>query len=213
MNSARPIAVYGGAFDPPHLGHAEVIRQLSNLEQIESIVVMPSRRPPHKTPVVSYGHRVAMCELMLNAYGDSKASIFREDSVKGTTFTADVVQTLPGWGEQHYLLVIGIEEVAALGSWKTPERIFEHAGLIVIQRPGFAEFNRQRAADSLDVTPIVKERILSALSITVDVRFTMSSTGVREEFLRDKEYAQYFVPPDVRAYIRQHGLYERIAHE
>lgn len=208
MDGTRPTAIYGGAFDPPHYGHAEVVRQLLCAESgIDSVVVMPSRRPPHKTPVAAYEHRIAMCELLFCGGEAARVSIFQEADVSGATFTADVVHALPGWGSRNYLLVLGVDEVVALGSWKTPDRIFKHADLLVIERPGFMGFDRQAVASALSVLPVVKEKILRARSIKVDTAFTLSSTDIRSSLAIDWGYAKYLLTRDVRTYIREHGLY------
>lgn len=207
MADERPIALYGGSFDPPHLGHAAIVQQLLYpMSGIKSVIVIPSCRPPHKNPMAPYGHRVTMCEKVFCGGVPPRVAIFNEDTGKDFTFTADVVQMLPNWGTQKYTIVLGTDEVRSLASWKTPERIFEHASLLIVDRPG--ELPIEESIPGIaSLALCVQDAIVDAGHISISAVFEMSSSDIRRKLAVCYDAARPMLHYGVWKYIREHGLY------
>src|SRR5438034_5400682 len=93
MDAQRRIALYGGTFDPVHVGHLEVARKVSELFEIDKVVFIPAQLAPHKLsrPVTGPIHRYAM--LALATQNDPKLviSTFELDA-PGRRYTVDTIE-------------------------------------------------------------------------------------------------------------------------
>lgn len=197
------IAIYGGAFDPPQIGHVEIVKKLYGLSDIQTVIVIPSKSPPHKTPVASLDHRIDMCSAALFC-GSGPVVSQMEKSLPGNTYTVDVMKTLPGYGEYPYALVLGTDEVRYLPKWKNPEELFENVGLIIVSRPG-SELTEEEKDGNFPVGATVRKRIQEAP--VVDLRIVVSSSEIRRMIVEGNPMWKNLVPKVVEAYIKAYGLY------
>jgi nicotinate-nucleotide adenylyltransferase len=130
------LGVFGGEFDPPHLGHLAVARAAIAQLGLDRLLVVPAGQPPHRTSSQRGGEqRLALCEA---AFGrESKVEVtdieLRRD---GPSYTVDTLEELSGEGE--LFLVIGADQYAAFDQWRSPDRIRRLATLAVAPRTGFA---------------------------------------------------------------------------
>lgn len=139
MSASRHLAVFGGTFDPIHVGHlivAEIMRHHLNLEQV---IFLPAGRPPHKPgQVLSADHdRLAMLQL---AIADSPAFTISTIDLDrpGASYTADTLRILQARvGPEctlHFLM--GQDSLRDFPTWHRPDLIAERARLVVALRPG-----------------------------------------------------------------------------
>jgi len=150
---------------------------------------------------------MTMCEKVFCGGVPPRVALFNEDNGQGFTFTADVVQELPNWGTQKYVLVLGTDEVRSLASWKTPERIFEHADLIIVDRPGESPIEHGSVPGVSSLAECVQSAIVSAGRLGVSAVFEISSSDVRRRLASDYYGARNMLHYDVWKYIREQGLY------
>jgi len=204
----KTMAIYGGAFDPPHLGHIEVIRKTLELPEVSDVMVVPSRKPPHKTPSASYRRRMAMMKIavrdaFLEGTLNRKPHVSNiETLVHGTTYTVDVLRHLP-WkpDEVQYRLVLGTDEVRSIMKWKQPNVIFGRVGMIIADRPGTVGWNH------VDFSPVVVKAIYEALLFNISDDFPISSSSIRSSIAVESGWWREFVPKSIVEYIRKNGLY------
>ncbi len=134
----RTLVVYGGMFDPPHLGHAAIVRTL--VERGFDVLVVPAGRPPHRAvPVATDEQRLSMCEA---AFGSNSrvrveaCEIVRSRQSGEPTWMSDtlaaIVRTNPG---RTVALAIGADQLARFQQWNRWREILELVGLVVIARP------------------------------------------------------------------------------
>jgi nicotinate-nucleotide adenylyltransferase len=198
------IAVYGGAFDPPHLGHCATVMKLISCTDIKSVVILPSFAPPHKTPEASFGDRVTMCvgalRVASNVFVDTV-----EGKLKTTTYTVDVMTHLPGYGEAPYVLVLGTDEVRALPKWKSPAELFANVGMLVVNRPGSAITEAEREI-GIPMAPVARKRLLEAPTMEIG-SMPISSSAIRQMIRKGNQKWEDSVPSNVARYIKAHGLY------
>ncbi len=132
----KPLAIFGGTFDPIHLGHLCVAWEASELLDAE-VLIMPSGMPPHRPPpIASAEQRVAMLRVALR---DQSRLVLdaRELARSGSSYTVDtMVELRAEHGERPLILLLGADAFAGLPSWQGWRRLFELAHIGVLSRPG-----------------------------------------------------------------------------
>ncbi|MGE3908034.1 MAG: nicotinate-nucleotide adenylyltransferase [Chloroflexota bacterium] len=200
------IGVYGGTFDPPHLGHLAAAQEAQEAFGLARVLFMPSERNPLKLDdrISPTEHRLAMTQL---AVADNPAfALSRADTGgNGPSYTVDLLarlqHTLPAGTDLAF--ITGMDVLHELHRWRDPLRMLEMARLIVIERPG------QQTLHPEDVD----ERVPGASHRIAVVRtpgVAISSTELRQR-VADGRSIRYLVPDSVAAYIREHGLYREAA--
>jgi len=132
----KPLALFGGTFDPVHLGHLSVAWEASELLDAE-VRLMPANVPPHRSaPTATAAQRVAMLKAALQ--GQSRLTLdTRELRREGPSYTIDTLRELRDeLGEQPLVLLLGADAFAGLPSWQNWRELFDHAHIGVLNRPG-----------------------------------------------------------------------------
>jgi nicotinate-nucleotide adenylyltransferase len=133
---ARPLAIFGGTFDPVHVGHLSVAWEASELLDAE-VHIMPAGVPPHRSPpAASADQRVAMLRAALQ--GQSRLTLdTRELNRHGPSYTIDTLFELRAeQGDRPLVLLIGADAFAGLPGWHRWLDIFDVAHIGVLSRPG-----------------------------------------------------------------------------
>jgi nicotinate-nucleotide adenylyltransferase len=132
----KPLAIFGGTFDPVHLGHLSVAWEASELLDAE-VRLMPASVPPHRpAPIASAQQRAAMLHGALQ--GQSRLSMdTRELERSGPSYTIDtLIELRAEQGDRPLVLLIGADAFAGLPSWHRWRELFEVAHIGVLSRPG-----------------------------------------------------------------------------
>ena len=190
------IAILGGTFDPPHLGHLiladTVIRELN----YDKVLFIPSKIPPHKniSGEVSNEDRLNMLKLSIE---DDKRFSFDDYELKseGISYT---IKTLNYLYENYDIdgkiaLVIGADLIKDFHKWKEPEKISKLSNIVAVNR---------EESDNLDKENIEKYNI----KIIIAPRIDISSTLIRERIKKNKAF-RYFLNDKVYNYIISNKLY------
>ena len=141
------IAMFGGSFNPPHLGHVEAARSVVSLLQPDRLLIMPTCISPHKvmaedTP--SPDVRRHLCELAFAEIEQAEVSDL-EMRREGRSYTADtLIQLKELYPADTLVLVMGTDMILSLENWSRPETIMELADIAVLLR-GVDEDNRVRS--------------------------------------------------------------------
>lgn len=199
MNERKRIAIYGGTFDPVHVGHLEIGRRVSELFVIDQFLFVPARQAPHKQDrEVSSGlHRHAMLALATQNDPGLCVSTFELDG-PGRQYTVDTLTHFRGqFGEAADLFfVMGADSWTEITTWREWEKLTALASLIVVTRPGFKlEAPEQQPG---------KKQVYISDAVMIDVSATEVRQAAREDNVKR---LGKFVPPEVANYIRKYGLY------
>jgi nicotinate-nucleotide adenylyltransferase len=213
MIAGARIGVLGGTLDPIHLGHLDAATAAREALALESVLVIPSHVPPHRTqPIASPYHRFAMAALAVNGI-DGFAVSDEELCAPGRSFTADTLTRLHarGLSASQIFFITGADAFAEIETWSRYPQVLELARFIVISRPGFPATvlpGRIAAlADRMATPGQARQRATEPSIFLVDARTRdISSTGIRQRLARG-EPVSGLVPASVEAHIRQHGLY------
>lgn len=218
MCPKKRIALYGGTFDPVHLGHLEIARKVCELFEIERVVFIPAQIAPHKLgrPVTSPVHRYAMLALATQHDVQLMISTFELDA-PDRRFTVDTLSHfLSELGDSSELFfIMGGDSWSEITTWREWQRLLGMVNHIVVTRPGHdlagPEVVRDRVIDlrSRQVAPeLVNEssgnRIYLTDVVFSDVSSTMIRSRVREGRLND---LTQFVSEPVAQYIVKYGIY------
>ena len=186
------IGVFGGTFDPPHIGHVLVAGDACEALGLKSVVWIPVAQQPLKDapPLAAATHRKRMVELTIA--DDPRFAI---DTVEldrgGLSFTVDTLRAL---SERHpgtdLVLLLGTDAWAGFEKWRDPAEILKLAEVAVLAREGDA----------------VSERAGYTPEVVTTRRVDVSSTEIRDRVRRGLSI-HGFVDEAVLKYIRNEGFY------
>ena len=189
------IGVFGGTFDPPHIGHLLVANDAREALELDRLIFVPANAQPFKVdtpPVASGQDRLEMVRL---AVADDANYVVDDAEInrKGLSFTVDTLEHLSERNPAARLfLLMGEDVLAGFEKWRSPARIRELATLVAVSRGGLAE----------SVADPATSAVLRVSTRRVDV----SSTEIRERRRAGKSI-KGFVPESVERFIDARGLY------
>jgi nicotinate-nucleotide adenylyltransferase len=197
----KPLALFGGTFDPVHLGHLSVAWEAAELLDAE-VRLLPASIPPHRQlPIASPAHRVAILRAALQ--GQSRLRLdTRELDREGPSFTVDTLTDLRAeQGTRPLVLLIGADAFAHLASWDRWRTLFEVAHIGVLSRPGVSSTlppeledavagRRIATADALRHQPAGKVIELAVTPLEI------SATRIRELLAAGRD-PRYLLPAGV----------------
>jgi nicotinate-nucleotide adenylyltransferase len=178
------VGIYGGTFDPIHLGHLHVITQLFEKDLVDQLLVVPAGEPllRDKAPIASAAQRRAMCQLALADLPSQIASRVQINPIEvlrmGPSYAIDTVEAVAqNYPDDTIVLIIGQDAAEKLDQWHRIDELRTMVKFLVIGRPGYL-------GDGIDI---------GALNV--------SATTIRQGLSAD-------VSSSVAAFIRDNNLYD-----
>ena len=204
--------IYGGTFDPVHLGHVGTVTHVLEQTQLPTIRWIPSAIPPHRpTPGVSAHDRLAMVRL---ATADEPRFIVDDRELRRNkpSYTVDTIRSLNAqYPSQRYAIILGMDALLSLESWHEYEWLLDTVHIIVMQRPGWSapdslpHWWASRQVDQFAQLDTSNAGRIWPIKINpIDV----SATEIRQRIQSGQDITG-LAPPRVIDYIRHHKLYER----
>ncbi len=220
MNGKKRIAFYGGTFDPVHLGHLAVAKEVSRIFEIDELLFVPAWVAPHKrmrevTPAI---HRYAMLALCTQDDQHLKISRF-ELEAPDRSYTVETLAHFEAdlGGTAELFFVMGSDSWSEIRTWREWERLLMMTNHIVVTRPGFE-------VDLGGMPPEIAARIVDVRGATLlthgaanegkkifisdAVQVEISATEIRRR-ARERQFEQLekLVPAAVADYILKYELY------
>jgi nicotinate-nucleotide adenylyltransferase len=189
------VGIYGGTFDPVHLGHlllAELTREALRLDRV---VFVPARVPPHKGGgEAPPEHRYQMTGLAVEDNPDFEVSDveIRRDGPSYTVDTLRRLREIAPAGTEHYLMM-GADSARDLETWREHDALLRDSTVVVMGRPG---------VDLADLPGPVARRTTWLPTPLIEI----SSSEIRRR-VRGGRTIRYLVAEPVERYIRSQGLY------
>nr|WP_325182962.1 nicotinate (nicotinamide) nucleotide adenylyltransferase [uncultured Oscillibacter sp.] len=202
------IGVYGGAFNPPHLGHITAARAVFELLKLDKLLIIPTGRPPHKTlppgtPAPDQRLELSRLAAEQTGLGDRIEVSDMELRREGNSYTADTLARLKEqYPEDELWLLMGADMFLTLQSWREPERILSLAGI--------AAFGRSEA-DTEALFSVQRDYLYRAypqariFTLSVPGVVDVSSSELREKLVRGEGGG--LLAPAVYGYILREKLY------
>ena len=196
------IGIYGGTFNPPHIGHIHAAQQAFALLKLDRLLLIPDRIAPHK--VLPQGSATAQQRMEMLRIGAAQIPYAQVSDLElrreGTSYTYLTVQELKQqYPEDQLFLIMGTDMFLSFHNWRYPEKIWENATLAVLMR-GDEDENAAIAAqkDALEALGAAVETVPNEIT-------AISSTNLRRMLVFG--CAEPYLPDGVGEFIAKNGLY------
>lgn len=198
------LGIIGGTFDPIHNGHLIIAQEAALSLKLNRVLFIPAGDPPHKQKraVSAAHHRFAMVQKAIANNPLFEVSTIEIDR-PGLSYTVETLATLRQLyqTDDEFFFIIGVDAVADMLSWQSPERVLQLAKLAVVARPGYS-LSLEKLQAGLPNT------LLSECLVNVETpQIEIASSWLRER-VKSGLPIRYLVPDDVAAYIEENKLYQ-----
>lgn len=189
----KKVGIFGGTFDPPHLGHLIMAEEARIKGELDEIWWVPNHVPPHKkvSSKTTEQQRIDLVSLMVKIHDSYKLCLV-EMQRKGLSYTADTIQYLQAdYPDVHFSFIMGGDSLTNFHSWYKSEELQTMLPFIVIVRPGFE-------------IPLV--RIPKELLVLDEVTVELSSSYIRKS-VQTKQDNKFLLTNEVYQFIKENRLY------
>lgn len=192
------LLIYGGAFNPPHIGHIALLESAVGAVAPDRTLVIPSKFSPHKRDGgVPFWDRFRMCRCFVGIKGVRRSAI--EYFLPGKSYTVRTAKKLARvYPKARLYLLIGTDMLSTFTAWRSYRELLSICTLVAGAREGDDAAEIEAAAKAL-------EKEGGRVIILKNKPVTISSTAIRSDFAAFG-YSR-FVTPEVSAYIVKRGLY------
>ena len=196
------IGIFGGTFDPPHLGHLILASEAHAQLKLARLLWVLTPIPPHKLnqPISSLDHRLAMVKLALKGESAFELSMIEVER-SGPHYTLDTIRVFSSrYPNADLILLLGGDLLRDLPTWHRPADLVAACRQIgVMRRPG----------DSIDMASLEKKipGLNSKVKFVEAPLLEIASSEIRRRAARGLPF-RYYLLPAVYQYIRKHKLYK-----
>ena len=193
------LGLFGGTFDPIHLGHLILAEQCRESCALDRVWLIVAGSPPHKSGGrTAVGHRLEMTRIAIAGHAAFAVSDI-EATRPGPHYSVETLESIRrDRPDDELFFLIGADSLADLPSWREPKRIAQLATIVVVNRPGIEEVDPSRLPDFGPGSHPLAWVSIPPVGI--------ASSDLRRR-LAEGRSIRYMVPRGVEAYIEAHGLY------
>ena len=191
-------AIFGGTFNPPHIGHYQMLSALEKSPETEEIWLMPDRIPPHKVCdfLACDKDRIEMCRLLADDFKKAKLCL-AEFEREGKSYTYDTVtEFLKKYPQNRFTFVCGGDMLISFDKWYRYEELMKMLPFTVFRRTDTVNAEFDRMAEKLSLNGM-------KLKVMDEVITSVSSSYIRNNFEKSRE----FLPERIYDYIKNRGIY------
>ena len=197
------IAIYGGAFNPVHLGHIQIVKSVQSKYDFNKILIIPSKISPHKSSdeLVSAEHRLNMCKLAFKDVENCEVSDI-EICCDGISYTYKTLEKLKQrYNDVQIYLICGSDMFLTLLNWKEYKKIFQMSKILAFAR------DNENIDKILDYKKLIEEKG-ACVELCKDEIVPYSSTQIRNA-IKNNQNIEKFVCKEVFNYIKEHNFYKK----
>lgn len=176
----KKIGIYGGSFNPPHVGHVLAVQYAYMVGDFDEILIVPCYKHPFEKNLIIFHHRVNMCSIAFKIPKVFVDSI--ESKLSTPSFTVNTLKALYDKEPAEYKIIVGSDVDSR--SWKDSDELLKIASLFVIGRSGY------------------QQDISNDISLP-----NVSSTQVRHLLKNKDDNVKKLIPKDVFSYIKENNLF------
>ncbi|TWU57230.1 nicotinate (nicotinamide) nucleotide adenylyltransferase [Rubripirellula reticaptiva] len=211
---SKRIGIFGGSFDPVHLGHLWIAESARESLSLDEIRWMPAATSPLKPsgPVASNEHRVQMVRLAIS--GNPHFVVDDREIRRGdVSYTVDTIAEIQAENRlDEFFLIIGSDSLASFNRWHEPARLLGLINLAVVQRGGDPPINfdvlepfaaSKEPAEKTASVPITRSHDHVIVMPVIEI----SSSDLRHR-IADRKSIRYRVPAAVESMIMANQLYQ-----
>ncbi len=198
------IGIFGGTFDPPHIGHINACKSFIEKLDLDQIYVIPVFLPPHKriSSNVSAENRFEMTKIAFSNLANRVVVSDMEIKRKGKSYTAETIRYFKDNGYDDIYFLCGTDMILSMDTWYKPEYIFKNSKIVYARREKDEEISILIDQKCREYREKYEAQIIL---LELDV-IEVSSSEIREA-ISCKEKLQNFVSKDVYEYITKNKLY------
>jgi nicotinate-nucleotide adenylyltransferase len=213
------VGIFGGSFNPPHMGHVACLSTVQKKAGLDKIVVIPTCQSPLKTQVEgpTPEQRLEMVKLALQGFGNQFEVDDQEIKRGGTSYTIDTIkQYRKKIDAENLYLIVGADHLDLFNGWKEYKTLLKEVNIIFTTRPGF------EIPSSKDQLPAYLQEVI----LEYDFNFMELTTGRNIQFVRIPDVdisaselrkkirtarpIDKFLPLSVESYIKNNRLYANL---
>lgn len=199
------IGIFGGTFDPPHIGHIRACKAFLDKIELDVLYVIPVYMPPHKIKKSStdVSSRLEMTKIAFSGLSNKIEVSDIEIKREGKSYTADTIRYFKeNYKDAEILFLCGTDMILTMDFWYKPEYIFENATIVYVRRE-----NEKENTEKISNKCAFYEEKFGAKIIYLNVdAIEISSTEIREA-IGDEEKLKKLVSSDIYDYIQENKLY------
>ena len=187
------VGIFGGTFDPIHLGHLITAQSVKEIRELEKIIFIPAFISPHKSNAVTSSPKDRLNMIKL-AIKDIPFFDYSDMEIKmgGVSYTVDTLRELKKQYE-NLEFIIGYDNIFSFNTWKDPDEIMKLSTIIVLKRKS-------------SHAPPFKDKYYNQAVFVQTRGIEISATDIRERVKLGKPI-NFLVPPPVMEYIYKQKLY------
>jgi nicotinate-nucleotide adenylyltransferase len=197
------IGIFGGTFDPPHLGHLILAERCREEAKLDQVWFLPSYVPPHKADrsITRFEHR---CEMVALATTGQPA--FRVEAIEKElpppSYTVETLAELKARHPDHeFALIVGGDSLNELHQWYQPQRLVSQAMLVAVPRPGTPSVSAGELAAKLGVpADAVRLQLVDCPQVEI------ASRDIRDR-VKAGRTIRFLLPRSVEEFVRERKLY------
>ncbi len=195
----KKMLIFGGSFDPPHIGHINLLKSAVEIVKPDEVMVIPSGMSPHKKNSETDWHiRSEMCESFYDVFSNMNISDI-ENKRSGKSYTYDTICALKEiYPENEWYLCIGEDMLESFVTWHRWQEVLSMATLVVMRR----------TEGDKDLTDVLEtlEKAGGKVKLAQGAAVPASSSSIRNMVANGEDISSLVVPK-VKAVIRKHCLY------
>ena len=198
------LGIFGGTFDPPHLGHTQLALFTLSEKNLDKIIFVPAFHAPYpdKSASTSFDHRFSMTELAVQNYPQFEISGV-EGERGGNSFTIDTIRHFKkeySLSSGEIFLIVGADSFKRFDEWKDPKALLMECSVCVLKRIGAEIDFTKDSFGEFDQDDIARVELLDNELIET------SSSDLRERISSEADLTKY-LDDKVIGYIRRNRLY------
>lgn len=198
MDKNKKYGIFGGTFNPPHIGHLEIAKEAKTRFKLDTVFFVPSFIPPHKDPkgVVDGSHRAGMVKLLIEGVPGLLFSDF-ELSKKSVSYSIDTIRYFETeFPDTKFYFIIGSDAFFYMDTWKDSEKVMKIIDFIIYERKEFPPEKINKKFPGLKNINWIENRYIN-----------LSSSGIRQQ-TRGGVNEIEDLGAKVYKYIEQYRLYK-----
>lgn len=191
-------AIFGGTFNPPHIGHYQMLKALDNRPEIEEIWLMPDKIPPHKVCdfLADDRDRIEMCRIIADDFKKVRLCL-AEFEREGKSYTYDTVTEFRRrYPQREFTFVCGGDMLISFKEWYRYEELMKMISFTVFRRTDTDNAEFDRKAEELSEMGM-------KITIMSEIITSVSSTYIRNNAEKSRE----LLPEKIYDYIKDGGIY------
>ena len=191
------IGIFGGTFNPPHMGHIEAAKSAMKLADLDRLILVPSNIPPHKIlpeNTANNEQRLMMAHMAAEEIGCEVSAI--ELMREGKSYTKDTIAHLAAkYPDDSLYFIMGTDMLRTFVNWYCPDEILKHCTLLALCR------NEAERENMLVYKANIEETLGGSVIVVENDVLEVSSTDIRNK-------TSGLIPKTIADYIEKNGLYK-----